>query len=107
MQQVLFNELFPLDYDSLRNTCIPVSRQIDEVELAADPIKIYSLRASRLGARNCQPLLARKAIQQTRLADVTASQKRNFRERFVWKLFRLRCADQKLRVHPTPEWIFS
>ncbi len=40
MQQVLFDELFPLNYDSRWNTGVPISRQIDEVELAVDPVKI-------------------------------------------------------------------
>jgi hypothetical protein len=40
MQQVLFDELFPLTYYFCRDTSVSISRQIDEVELAVDPIKI-------------------------------------------------------------------
>src|ERR1700728_2062926 len=97
----MFDELFPLEYNILRDTSISISRQIDEVELAVDPIKIHQLRASGLGAGKRQLLLAREAIQQTRLADVAPPQKRNLRERFGWKLFRPRCAGYKLGVHPT------
>jgi len=97
--KVLFDQLLPLELNILRNTRIPVSRQIDEVEFSVDPVKIYQLCATRFCTRKGQPLLARQAIQQTRLAYITSAQKSDFRERLSRKLLRPRCANHKFGVH--------
>src|SRR5580700_6423003 len=107
MQQILFDELFPLNHQFRRDSGVSVSRQIDEVELSVDPIKIHQLRASGPGACERQVLLAGKAVQQTGLTDVASSQKRNFRERFGWKLLRVRRTYHKLRVHPVPVMLYA
>ncbi len=50
LYKVLFDKPLPLESYVLGDTRISVSRQIDEVELSADLIKINQLRATRRGA---------------------------------------------------------
>jgi hypothetical protein len=99
VEEVLFDELLPLECNFLRDTSEPISRQIDEVELSADPVKIYQLRAARFRAGKRQTFLAGKAIEQARLAYVAPSQKRNFRERLDRELLRPRCTGNKFGFH--------
>src|SRR5262249_49748756 len=96
-------ELLPLESYFLRSPGEPVPRQIDEVELSVDTIKIRQLRTAWFRTRKGQPLLASQAIQQTRLTDITASQKCNFGKRLGRKLARPGCTDYKFGVHQAPD----
>jgi hypothetical protein len=99
----LFDKLLPLECYFLGDTSVPISRQVDEVELSADPIKINQLSATRRGTGKRQLLFPDQAIQQAGLANVAPSQKRYLREGFSRKLIRLGCTYYKLRVHQAPE----
>src|SRR5258708_23515962 len=90
LYKVLFDKPLPLESYVLGDTRISVSRQIDEVELSADPIKINQLRATRRGTGKRQLFIAYEAVQQAGLADVTPSQKCNLRKGFSRKLLRPR-----------------
>src|SRR5579864_1167502 len=102
MQQVFFNEPFPLECDFLRDARVTVSRQIDELELVADPVKIDRLCAPWLCTCERQLLLAGEAIQQTGLPHVAPSQKRDLRESFRRKLLRPDCTDYEFGIHQVP-----
>src|SRR4029077_20622475 len=96
-EKVLFDKLLPLGCYFLGDTRVPVSGQIDEVELSVDPVKIDQLRTAGSCTGKRQPVLARQAIQQAGLAYITSSQKRDLRERFSRKLIRPGCTDYKFR----------
>jgi hypothetical protein len=100
-QQVLFDELFPLELYFLGHASVPISGQVDKVELTAHPVEIDQLRTTGPRARKRQPLRTREAIQQTRLAHVAPAEKRNFGQRLGWKLIRPGSTRYKFGLHPT------
>jgi len=94
-QQVAFDELFPFLRDMFGNFCETIPRKIDKAETFIELEEIDRLRTARPGTCVGQPVGSYQRINQTGFANVTASQKRDFRLSFRRKLLRLGCTYYK------------
>ena len=65
------------------------------MDFAVNAVKIDGLSSSRSAAGKCQAFLPGETVNQTGLADVTSSQKSNFRQSSVRKLIRGTGANQE------------
>ena len=78
--QILVDQLLPFLLVARRHPGVSVTREIDEVERAVDPVEIDRLRATRRVAGKRQPFLPGQGVNQAGLPDVTSPQKCDLRQ---------------------------
>src|SRR5947207_12833217 len=70
--QILVNQNFPLLRESGRHPRITIPGEIDEIERILDTVKVNSLRSTRRGTCESQPLRAGQGGKQAGLTKLAA-----------------------------------
>ena len=84
-----------------RSLRVPITGNIDEAILPADPVEVNHLGAAWRRAGERESLLSNQRIQQAGLSDITPAKERNLRQSRIRKLIRPRRAQNEFRFHTT------
>jgi hypothetical protein len=87
--EIAAHQRAPVFHQTFRHFCVPVTREVDEVELVIDEIELHCLGLARSLADAGHGLPLQDGVDQARFAHVGAADHRELRPAITWKIGRL------------------